>query len=252
VTERPLLGRRVLVTRHAPSLTRRLADLGATVVEVPAIAIEPPDDPRPLEAAIADLDAYAWIVFTSANAVRAVAASLRAAGRTLPGPLRIASVGAATSAAIAEDLPGRASDLQPEAAQGEALVDAFRGVPLGGLRVLLPASDRAAPTLERGLGALGAQVDRVTAYRTALAASPAGLAALLAQGVDIVAFASPSAVEGFMAAAGDGARGLAVAAIGPTTAAAAREAGLRVVAEAVPSTLDGLENAIVRRLTPRG
>ena len=92
----------------------------------------------------------------------------------------------------------------------------------------------------------------VAAYSTV---EPPGLgpavAACLDQGFDLALFASPSAVEVFVRAAGERARGLAVAVIGPTTEAAARAAGLDVRGVASPSTVEALVSAAERALSGR-
>jgi uroporphyrinogen III methyltransferase/synthase len=115
--------------------------------------------------------------------------------------------------------------------------------------VLVPSSTRARDELVRGLRELGAEVDVVAAYATV---EPAGLAAAVArcldEGCDLALFASPSAVEAFAHAAGERARGLRVAVIGPTTEAAARAAGMAVEATARPATAEGLVAAAERAL----
>jgi len=243
---KPLQGRRILVTRRreqARSLVDALSAEGATVLEVPLIAREPPDDPAPLDAALGRLESYDWLVFTSANAVEAVAERLARLGVTLPVQVRLASVGPTTAEAIVARFAGRRADLQPAAQyRAEGLVEAFRARDLAGRRVLLPVSDRARDTLAAGLRAQRAEVDEVIAYRTT-AAPGAGesVGRILAdERVDLVTFASPSAVEAFVAAAGERSRGVPAAVIGPVTAGAARAAGLDVKVVAEPSTIDGL------------
>jgi uroporphyrinogen-III synthase len=240
-----LTGRRVLVTRRWPELVAGLAARGATAVEVPALEMAPPGDPAPLDAALHQLPAYDWLVFTSANTVEAVVTRL--ARLRLPPSRRpaLASVGPVTTEAIEAAWPDARVEVQPESDfRGAALVEAFAGRELKGRRVLLPVSDRAADTVERGLSARGALVDRVVAYRTVSATRPDRLRAELAAGADAVVFASPSAVESFRAAVGESAASVPAVSIGPTTADAARAAGLTVVAVAQPSTVDGLLQAI--------
>jgi len=252
----PLAGRRILVTRRpeqASDLIGRLSQLGATVIAVPAIAVAAPEDPEPFDAALTRLRDYGWLILTSGNAVKAVADRL--ALRGLPSALRgpaIASVGPATTRALAERFPGRAVDLEPVADfRAEGLLAAFaeRGWPRS-QRCLIPQSDRGRDVLAVGLRAQGALVDVVVAYRTV---APAGFAESLANArrerIDLALFASPSAVEGFVAAAGQDARALPVAAIGPTTAEAARGAGLNVLGVASSSTIDDLVAVAVRCLT---
>ena len=253
---KPLQHRRILVTRRsdqAGPLVASLSALGATVVEVPLIALAPPEDPAPLETALAGLDGYDWLAFTSANAVAAVAERLAGLGKTLPAPIRLASVGPATTREIASRFAGRRPDLQPHSRyRAEGLVEAFQAQDLVGRRVLLPVSDLARDVVPEALRARGAAVDVVVAYCTTLdAGAEAALGGALAdERIDLVTLASPSAVRAFVAATGGRARDMPVAVMGPVTAEAARSAGLDVKAVAEPSTAEGLLAAIVAYFGP--
>lgn len=241
---------------QSSTLVRLLEERGATVLEVPAIQVVAPEDLGPLDDALGSLERYDWVVFTSANAVGAVLSRLVVLG--LPprissrGP-RVASVGAATSAAIRSALPGEAVDLEPRADfRASGLLEAFADRGCAGARALIPASARARDELPLGLRALGAEVDVVAAYATVEPPDlPDRVRRCVAEGFDIAAFASPSAVEAFASAAGSQARGLPAAVIGPTTEAAALAAGLDVRAMASPSTVDGLVAALERALPRR-
>lgn len=244
-----LSGRRVLVTRHWPELMTGLASQGAIASEVPLIELRPPSDPRPLDAALADLGRYDWMVFTSANAVEAVSTRMAALAVALPAGVSLASVGPATTEAVGAAWPGAHVSVEPVADfRAAALVAAFDRALVLGRRVLLPVSDRAAETVSRGLTARGALVDRVVAYRTVSADGGQALARMLRDGVDAAVFASPSAVEAFAAFAGAEGRTVPAAVIGPTTAEAARAAGLTVLAVAQPSTVEGLLAALATAL----
>jgi uroporphyrinogen-III synthase len=258
MSEKPLVGRRILVTRRpeqAAPLIARLSELGATVVAVPAIAIAAPEAPAPLDAALARIQDYAWVIFTSGNAVNAVADRLAARGgpAALRGPA-IASVGPATTRELAERFPDCVVELQPSADfRAEGLLAAFaqRGWP-SHRRCLVPQGDRGRDLIATTLRERGAQVDVVIAYRTI---APAGFADALANAqkerIDLALFASPSAVEGFVAAAGEAARAFPAAVIGPTTAEAARAAGLTVLSVATSSTVEDLVAAAVSCFTSR-
>jgi uroporphyrinogen-III synthase len=245
----PTTNGRVLVTRHWPELVARLAAAGISAAEVPTIEVRPPLDPEPFDRALADLARYDWIVFTSANAVDAVRDRLTTLGLAMPD-LTAASVGPATTAAALEAWPKLRVSVQPAVEfRGAALIQAFATATehLSGRRVLLPVSDRAAETVERGLADRGAIVDRVVAYQTRTAVGSRELIqSELRLLPDVVAFASPSAVEGFMAAGGDAARGASAVVIGPTTGEAALAAGLTVVATADPATVEGMAEALIR------
>ena len=253
---RPLAGRRILLTRRsgqAGTLTSRLVALGASVVEAPAIEVGLPEDPGPLDEALRTIDRYEWLVFTSPNAVAAVKARLEGLGRgALPARLKVACVGSTTREAVADAFPGCRVDLEPaEDYRAEGLIAAFAGLAKPPRRVLLPVSDLSRPELAEGLRALGAAVDRRVAYRTATPSDFASrLGEALATGMDLVLFASPSAVQGFVEALGAGAAEVPAVVIGPTTAQAARAAGLRVLVVANPSTAEGLVAAAVRALAP--
>lgn len=251
-----LAGRRIVVTRRAgqaPSLVRLLEERGAQVLEVPAIEVAPPADTSALDEALRGSSRFEWLVFTSANAVEAVAARLAALG--LPKALtsrgsKLASVGPATTAALRKAFPADLVALEPaQAFRAAELARLFAGEPLAGARVLVPCSSRARDQLGRELRALGAEVLALVAYETV---EPPDLgprvARCIAEGFDLVLFASPSAVEGFARAAGERVRGLPAVAIGPTTAEAARAAGLDLRAIAVPSTAAGLVAAAERAL----
>ena len=249
-----LAGRRIVVTRRtdqASRLIRLLEERGAVVLNVPATAIGPPEDPAPLDEALRGLDRFDWIVFTSANAVEAVRDRLDALGLGLlaRGP-RVASVGPATTGALGRAFPEDRVDLEPEADYRAAgLLHAFEAHGCPGARVLIPLSSRGREELPLGLRELGAEVTVATAYTTM---EPPGLAEAVRrcvdQGLDAATFAAPSAVQAFAKAAGAGAQGLPAVVIGPTTEAAARKALFDVLATASPSTVDGLVAALERAL----
>jgi uroporphyrinogen III methyltransferase / synthase len=251
MTGKPLTGRRIVVTRRpeqAAGLSSRLRDLGATVVELPLIAIAPPAESGPLDAALRALDRYDWIVFTSANAVQAVVARLSDldVGVGSLAHRRIASVGPATTAALREVLPDVEVAVEPKSHDAQSLADELAGKARDA-RFLLPTSDRARDVLPAALRGAGAMVDVVTAYRTiAPADARERIVEALRDGADLVTFASPSAVESFVAAAPEWAPRLRAAVIGPVTEEACRRAGVEVSVVADPSTAEGLATAIER------
>ena len=253
---RPLAGKRVLVTRpraQAPELAERLAVLGAEPIVAPAIRIVPPEDARPLDEACAAAAAFAWIVFTSANAVDAFMERLIAGGRGVPtlAGVCICTIGPATAARLATY--GLTADLAPAEHRGEAVSAALRnGRDLRGTRLLLPRADIARPALPDALRAAGAHVTDVTAYRTIAAPDWPGAAVremLLRREIDAVTFTSASAVRS--AAQSLGAkqaialfRAIVVAAIGPVTARAARELGIETTVMPSTYTTEALAQAL--------
>lgn len=250
---RPLLGRRIVVTRsrgQASELVQRLEALGAEAVELPMIRIEPPLDPAPLHEAVTNLDRYDWVVFTSTNAVDAFFAALRRAGRdsrALAG-VKLCVVGPATAERLSDF--GLAPDAMPERYEAAAVVDALAAKSnLLRLRVLHPTSDLAGHELADLLRSKAAAVGEIVAYRTvAEAGSAAQAAAALAQGVHWITFTSSSTVTALLAVipaakiAGSHAR---LASIGPQTSAALRNAGLTPTVEADTHTIPGLVEAIL-------
>lgn len=243
-----LAGRTVVVTRaaaQAAPLREALEARGARVILFPTIVLEPARDPEPVRRAVGALEAYAWIVFTSVNAVRFFAEVLatRPGGRLPPG-VHIAAVGTATAAALAE----RAIRLDaiPDEFLGVRIADALGD--LHGRRVLLPRGDLGRPETADSLRAAGALVDDVTLYHTVPAGpEPAGLAALEG-GADVVTFTSPSTFTNFVALLGDRAgrllAGAVVASIGPVTSVAIRGSGFPVHVEPAEHTMAGLVDAL--------
>ena len=250
---RPLAGQRIVVTRartQASSLSVRLRELGAEVIEMPAIRIEALD-PAPLYGALANLVAYHWLIFTSQNAVELVWRAMRTRGldaRSL-GHVRIAAIGRATADALLAR--GIGADVVPERFVAEALVEALeRRDDVSGQRVLLARAAEARDVLPAGLRALGAHVDVIPIYRTVLDGDRAAQVAerLRAGEIDLVTLSSSSTARFFVDAVGaDAARAAPTASIGPVTSAAARALGLRVVVESELSTIPALVEAIVAR-----
>ena len=251
--DRPLFGKRVLITRtrrQASDLARLLADEGAIPVELPSIEIEPIEDHEAVDAAIEALRSggYAWAVFTSANAVELFFEQLAERGldaRAFSGAL-IAAIGPATARALAER--GVRADAVPEEYVAEAVVEALRGRIAPGDRVLLPRAESARAELVRGLEAMGAAVDEIPIYRAAVPseASPEVLAELRGGRIDVVTFTSSSTVRNLLAMLGDATaleRPL-IACIGPITSQTARELGLRVDVQASEYTVEGLVEAL--------
>lgn len=235
---RTLAGRRIVVTRapeQAGDLARLLAQHGAEVVLCPLVAFERPADSSALDAALRRLREFDWLLFTSQNAVRFFEERRRELAVALHwGRPRVAAVGPATAKAASE--LGYGVEYISEEATGTGLA---RGLPadLQGRSVLLPRSDRARPDLPQALEASGARVSAVVAYRTVPPGQEAEAAlALIRNGqAEVVTLASPSAFERLAEQLGTATLAaltssgkLALAAIGPVTAAAIKQAGLPV------------------------
>jgi uroporphyrinogen III methyltransferase/synthase len=237
---RPLFGRSVVVTRareQVSGLRLRLEELGAEVLELPAIEI------RPIEFTVPDLAGYEWLVFTSANGVRSFFDDgLAAAGldaRALAG-VRIAVIGPGTDRALARH--GLRADLVPERFVAESLLDAFPEPDRPGARVLLARAEVARDVLPDGLAARGYDVQVLPVYRTVPATPDPTLLERVREGrFDAVTFTSSSTVDNFCAQVGTlpDPQPMALS-IGPVTSATAVERGLRIAAEADEHTIDGL------------
>lgn len=247
----PLFGKRVLVTRtraQASALRDMLARRGAQPIELPTIRIEPPEDYAELDAALANIAAYDWAVFTSANGVDAVFGRLEALGldaRALHG-VKVGAIGPATAAALRGR--GIAADFVPRSFVAESVVEGMRAYDLAGRRALLPRADIARAALSEGLAALGMRVDDVTAYRTGTPPDSAGRArAVLDEGIDIATFTSSSTVRNLCALLDGNIEALqdvTIACIGPITAQAAVDLGLKIDIMASEYTIAGLVRAI--------
>lgn len=257
----PLAGKRVVVTRapeQAGDLIRRLEELGAEVLLKPSIAFAEPKDTGALDQALRSLDSFHWVVFTSPNAVRFVCRRCRTLGIEWPQGAtrpRVAAVGPATAAAArAEGLP---ADHVASRHTGEALAQELRAE-VRGSRIFLPRSDRARPALPAALRASGAAVVEAVAYCTiAPGAGEGSVFEKIQSGeADVIAFASPSAFHNLSEELGGEmmnriSQRVAFAALGPVTAGALREAGLRVEIEARESTAAGLAAAIAEYFAER-
>lgn len=246
-----LSGIRVGVTRAAErsaALAGPLEALGAEVVAMPATRVEPLD-PAPVVAALADIAAYGWLVFTSQNAVSFFWELWRSAGKDARAlaDVRVAAVGPATAAAL-EQL-GVAVAVTPDRFVAEGLLDALRARDdVKGRRVLYLVARGAREVLPAGLRALGATVDVLPLYRSVpdVEGAAALRERLLRGDLHLVTFTAGSSVRAFVDGVGpDAAARAGLVSIGPATSAVIRELGLEVRAEADPSTLDGLVQAVV-------
>jgi uroporphyrinogen III methyltransferase/synthase len=252
---RPLFGKRVLVTRprhQAGDMVRRLEELGAVVLVLPAVEVREPADWSAVDAALGRLASYQWLVFTSANGVHALVRRLRQMGRDLRalGPLRLAAIGPAT----AEALRGYhlEPDVVPATYRSEELA-ATLAERVAGQRVLLARADRGRDVLPQELARV-AHVEQVAVYSQADALdekSPA-LEALRRGEVDYVTLTSPNIARALARALDPqalehvAAGRVRLVTISPVTSQAVRELGLPVAAEAGEYTAAGVIEATVR------
>ena len=252
--ERPLEGRTIVVTR-ARAQAQRFAQLleaaGARVLQAPTIVIEPPASWEMLDTALAALDSFTWVVFTSVNGVAMVDRRLTARGLAWAAIARkrVAAIGPATAEALAEH--GVRVELVPAEYRAEALVEGLRRVVGPGDRVLLPRAKETRDVLVVELRRLGVAVTEVPAYQTRrVEEGVVRLREALASGsVDAVTFTSSSTARNFAEQFSDDERSawrgrIAVASIGPITAATAAEYGLST--DVMPSeyTIPALARAL--------
>jgi uroporphyrinogen III methyltransferase/synthase len=251
----PLAGRRIVVTRspqQSAELARQLEALGAEVLLLPMVQFtDPPaEQAETLDEAIRALAEFDWLLFTSANAVRFFLARCRSLDAWPSDLLRIAVVGPATRDALEEE--GLRAAIAPHEFRAAALAEEI-AVEVVGRSILMPRSDQAGDELPRLLRAAGAIVTDVVAYSNAQPADLAGPAfdALVHGDADAITFFSPSAFRHFAGLFGNeslrrlSAR-VALAAVGPVTAEAIRQAGLPVAVEAAQATTGALVAALER------
>jgi len=253
-SQNALSGKRIVITRAAvqsEALARELSARGAIPVVLPLVSFADPEDFAPLDAAIAEIQRFDWIIFTSARAVRAVVKRGEELKRSLiqsGSKLRIASVGPVTAEAARQ--ARLRVDYVAETHTGAALAEEL-GNRLQGAKVFLPRSDRANQGLPPALKRHGARVTEVIAYRTLRPTDvdQRNLGRISEVAADAVLFFSPSAVQHFAELfGGQQLRALqdklAVMAVGPVTANALRGAGVRRIVLAKETTAGSVVEAL--------
>lgn len=255
---RSLLSKTVMVTRAAgqsSQFSKLLRAEGATVLEMPALAIVPPSSWQPLDRELRQLETYDWLILTSANGVTQFFERLQQVGdRAALAGVKIAVVGKKTAAALADW--GISADFIPPDFVADALVEHFPE-PLSGVKMLFPRVESGGrEVLVKEMTAAGATVVEVPAYESGCPAEPDGaaIAALKAHQIDLVTFASSKTVRHSCQLFRQGLghdwttclKGVVIASIGPKTSETCQELLGRVDIEATEYTLDGLTKAIVQ------
>ena len=249
-----LQGRTIAVTRAEQQLgtARQLFEqAGASVLDLPALVIGPPDEWGPLDDALAELEEFHWLIVSSSNGVDAVEQRLQRQGSSLarrPSSLKIAAVGRKTAARL--DELGAAADFVPPAFVADSLIEHFP-VSGWGVRLRLPRVQCGGRTLLAvACGEAGARVVEVAAYESRCPeALPAATATALAEGrVDAITFSSGKTVQHtiqlleqqFGASWREPLERVQLISIGPQTSKTLQALLGRVDAEANPHDLDGL------------
>ena len=247
-----LAGRRVVVTQAettSSNLHCLLHAHGAEIVHCPLIAIRTEPMTDTIFNTIDELrdGRFDWLVFTSVHGVRSFWSLLRSAGcdaRTV-GRARVAALGKGTAAALSEY--GLHADLVPKRALAtdlaSELIERIRDDEANEPRVLFPRGNLALPTLHDKLTAAGCTVVDPIVYRTHSKALSDEQCDRLTNGVDAILFCSPSAVEGFARQQIEIGNAI-IGCIGPTTADAAKEHGIRVDIVPQEPGSDGLVSAL--------
>ncbi|MFM8271425.1 MAG: uroporphyrinogen-III synthase, partial [Gemmata sp.] len=254
---RPLFGQRVLVTRpahQAGEMVRKLEHLGAVVYRMPAVEIRDLADFALVDNALEQVQRgeWEWLVFTSANGVRALLRRLDATGADLRalGRVKIAAIGPKTAAALREHQ--LRADVVPDSTFSSEGLAAALAPHVAGKRVLLARANRGRAELQTELAKV-AHVEQVAVYAQVDTAEPdtSVLDALRRGEIRYVTLPSPNIARGIISAFDDTIRGrvergeIRLVAISPITGAAARELGLPVAAEARTYTEDGLVEAVI-------
>jgi len=249
---RPLFGKRVLVTRtaaQAGAFGSLLAAEGAEALSVPVIEIVPPESYAALDAALGELDRTAVLVLTSTNAVEAFFHRLATLGRDVRAlhGVQIAVVGPKTAEALREH--GLQPDIMADDYRAEGVIAKLLERGVAGKRVLYPRAELARELIPRQLSEAGAEVLAPVAYRSR---APEGEAIrpLLEEGeIDAITFTSSSTVDNFVAMVGEDAatlvRDIPLFSIGPLTSETMHKHRFEVAAEASSSTLEGMVSAMI-------
>src|SRR3954471_10748354 len=199
---RPLDGKRILVGRakkQASGLSELLREQGATVIEIPFIEIKPPKSYKPLDEALKQLHRYDWLVLTSVNGAEVFFSRLQKIKSANLSGLRVAAIGPATRAEIAQQ--GLRVDVMPREYVAESIVRALR-TKVKGKRVLLVRASVARDVIPRELRKAGAKVEVVNAYQTILPRASAAKVKTLLNNAErrphAITFTSSSTVKNFV------------------------------------------------------
>lgn len=253
--EKPLFGKRVLVTRtrtQASKLSEKIEELGGEAIEFPTIEITENDDYTDIDRAIGQIEKYKWVVFTSVNGVKYFFERMKKLSFDirLLSNAKFCAIGPATAKELNDK--GFVVDCIPEEYVAESIVKELKDKIDAGDNVLLPRADIARRSLEEGLKDLGANVDNIDIYRTVIPKheSKELVEILKERKIDIITFTSSSTAKNFYEIFGESNKDLleniTLASIGPITSKTANDLGMKINIEAEEFTIDGLVEGIVK------
>jgi uroporphyrinogen III methyltransferase/synthase len=250
--ERPLAGRKILVTRsrnQSAQLAKLLEAEGATVYEIPSIEITLlPNGIANLQVQLDHIKEYSWLLLTSINSVMILDQTLRNSGRDWKWlqAVKIGCIGKATASKVTE--LGGIVALVPSRYQAESLAEELVKDSLSGKKILLPRAAGSRPVLPEQLQQAGAFVEEIHIYKaeTAEGNRQALLDLLSNNQIDLITFTSSSTVRNFAELAGELPwQKIPVASIGPITSETLQEYGIEPAIEAEEFTMEGLVDAII-------
>ncbi len=243
--KRPLFGKKILVTRasaQAHELTKRLENLGASVIECPTVAMKPPSSYSSLDTALKKIKHYDWLLLTSVNGVNAFCDRLqkKKISHKHLAHLSLGAIGEATARVMREK--GLWVDCMPSKYQAEFFIKALRKAGIAGKKVLIPRAQQGRDVLVEGLKEMRCSVSLVEAYRNVLPKKSAQKLKHILQNesLDILVFTSSSAVHHFAQLSGRGDVTVPIACLGPITAQTVRDYGWDVAFMPRRASMDAL------------
>ncbi len=255
--KRKLSGKRILVTRareQAGRLAGKIEEFGGEAIEVPTIRITGPDSFEAFDSALDRLDTFGWLVFTSTNGVQAFFRRMKTRHidiRRLAG-IKICAVGEATEGELSA--LGLNAEYVPESYNSESLLKGLLEKIVPGEKILLARADIAGSELPMLLKDSGMELEDLIVYKTVLNHNNRDeIIKIIEDGsVDLITFTSSSTVKNLVSIIGEENTAILantrVACIGPVTAAAAQELGIRADIVADRSTIEGLIDKIIERI----
>jgi uroporphyrinogen III methyltransferase/synthase len=259
--DKPLAGKRIVVTRaraQARALAQQIEELGGEVIEFPTIEIQPPENFSAFDAAVAKIESYDWLMFTSVNAIAPFLSRLQHGGKTVKmlEHLDVGAIGPETAKELAAN--GISCCLVPQRYQAEGILDVVTPDLMRGKRVLIPRAAEAREVLPNTLRKWGAGVDVLVAYRTAVPVVDVEPLAkrIRRREVQVITFTSSSTVKNFVRLfnrqnLAEIVNGSAIACIGPVTAYTVEQLGGHAAIVATEFTIPGLVSAIVDHFESR-